>query len=73
MFWRKFKGVNMKSTAKLQASILFFSSAAALAFFAIFALAPSVFWTSNSGWSGGTFTNTTSINGDLHLDGDNYG
>ena|GEM_PF-3242002 len=60
--------VSMKSTTKLQLSIFALSSAIAVAFFAIFALAPSVFWTSDSDWSGGTFSNTTSINGDLQFD-----
>lgn len=58
----------MKNTSKLQASIFALSSIAAIALFAILVLAPSVFWTSNSDWSGGTFSNTTSINGDLQLD-----
>ena len=55
----------MKSTTKLQLSILALSSITAIAFFAILALAASVFWTSDSDWSGDTFSNTTSINGDL--------
>ncbi|MFZ3077723.1 MAG: hypothetical protein WA139_04665 [Candidatus Aenigmatarchaeota archaeon] len=59
--------VSMKSTTKLQFSILALSAVIVIAFFAVFALAPSVFWTSDSDWSGGTFTNTTSINGDLQL------
>jgi len=54
----------MKSTTKLQLSILALSSITAIAFFAILALAASVFWTSDSDWSGGTFTNIT---GDLML------
>lgn len=57
----------MIGTAKIQLSILALSSAIAAALFAIFAVAPSVFWTSNSDWNTGTFTNTTNITGDLML------
>ena len=57
----------MKS-AKIHVSIIALSAFAALAFLAIFALAPSVIWTSNADWSGGTFANTTAIGGDLQLD-----
>ncbi len=57
----------MKSTTKLQVSILGLSAVIAVALFAVFALAPSIIWASDSDWSGGTFTNTTSINGGLML------
>jgi hypothetical protein len=53
----------MKSTTKLQASVLGFSAAIAAALFAVLALAPSAFRASGNDWSGGTFSNTTSING----------
>ncbi|MFZ3077721.1 MAG: hypothetical protein WA139_04655 [Candidatus Aenigmatarchaeota archaeon] len=51
--------VSMKSTTKLQISILAFSSAAVTALFAVLAIAPSILWTSNTDWSGGTFSNIT--------------
>lgn len=57
----------MKSTTRLQASFFGLSAVIALAFFAIFVLAPSITWTSDSDWSGGTFTNTTNITGSLML------
>ncbi len=57
----------MKSTTKLQFSILSISVVIAVALFALFALAPSIIWTSNLDWSTGAFTNVTNMTGNLML------
>ncbi len=57
----------MKGTTKIGLGLALVSLMAGVFYFMQFALAPTITWTSDSDWSGGTHTNATSINGDLML------